>query len=107
MKDNECLDTFMQNIEIERNKLGLTQKQMAEKIGMSLSSYKRMLNREMNLKASLVIRDLYFLTGKCCYELMGIEDDKLRVASKIRQLDMEHLKVIETLVDLLLSENRS
>lgn len=105
MNDLECLENFMLNIEIERNRLGLTQKQMADKIGMSPSSYKRMLRGEMNLKASLVIRDLYLLTGKCCHEFMGLEDDRLRVSAKVRRLDDTQLKVIEVITDLLLNEN--
>lgn len=72
MTDKEYTDLFVNNIEVERIKLGLSQKEMAEQIGMSLSTYKRMLNGEMSMMASLVIKNLYFLTGKCFYELMGI-----------------------------------
>lgn len=105
MNDLECLENLRLNIEIERVKLGLTQAQMANEIGMSLSSYKRMLSGEMNLRASLVIRNLYFLTGKCCWEFMELESPELNVSKKLRDLSRDQLAAIDMIIDLLLSQN--
>lgn len=104
MNDLECLENLKKNIESERIRLGLTQAQMAEAIGMSLSSYKRMLSGEMNLRASLVIRNLYFLTGKYCWEFMEIKTPDLALSKKIRKLSPEQIEVVGKLVDLLIKE---
>ena len=104
MNDLECLENLKKNIEVERVRLGLTQSQMADAIGMSLSSYKRMLAGEMNLRASLVIRNLYYLTGKCCWEFMEIESPDLNLSKKIRNLSSEQIEVVSKLVDLLIRE---
>lgn len=104
MNDLECLDNLKKNIEVERVRLGLTQSQMADSIGMSLSSYKRMLAGEMNLRASLVIRNLYFLTGKYCWEFMEIKTPGLDLSKKIRKLSPEQINVVTKLVDLLIKE---
>lgn len=100
--DLDLLKTFMKNIEIEREKLNFTQQQMANSIGMSLSSYKRMINGEMNLRASIVIKNLYFLTGKCCHEFMEIETPELALSQKVRQLNYESRHIIEPLIDYIL-----
>ena len=104
--DLDLLQTFMRNIEIEREKLNFTQMQMANAIGMSLSSYKRMINGEMNLRASIVIKNLYFLTGKCCHEFMEIETPELALSQKVRQLNDESRRLIEPLIDYILDNQK-
>ena len=46
MNHTEMADNISTNLEIERSRLGLTQAQFAEKLEMSLSSYKRIINCE-------------------------------------------------------------
>ena len=105
MNDFERLDNMRTNIERERERLGYTQQQMADAIGMSLSSYRRMLSGELNLRASIVIRNLFFLTGKCCWEFMEESTPVLEVGRKLRRLDKEELKAIEAIVDHLIEKH--
>ncbi len=97
--DNEAIDAFIYNVDAERQRLGMTQQTFAEAIGMSYSSYKRFLRNEMNMNATLVMRNLYYLTGKCAHELMQEEDDQLRVRSKVGKLGPDQLAFIEGIID--------
>lgn len=97
--DNEMLDNFRRNIEIERKKKGYTQQEMAERIGMSLSSYRRMISGEMSLNASIVIKNLYFETGLCLHEMLEVNDPYLNVLKKARKLNREQIKFIEYIID--------
>ena len=97
--DKETIDAFIYNVDAERLKLEMTQQTFAEAIGMSYSSYKRFLRGEMNMNATLVMRNLYLLTGKCAHELMQLEDDQLRVRSKVGKLDADQLAFIEGIID--------
>lgn len=103
MNDMECLDNLCKNIEVERVKLGYSQAQMAKAIGMSLSSYKRMLAGEMNLRASIVLKNLYFLTGKSCWEFMELHSPILDVSKKLRLLNPSQLAAVNTIIDLFIA----
>lgn len=105
MNDMERLDNMRKNIEIERERLGFSQQHMANAIGMSLSSYRRMVAGEMNLRASIVLKNLYDLTGKLPFEFMEERTPHLSVAYKIRSLSKEQLKVVDELIDLLIKNN--
>lgn len=99
LTDYEMLDNLRNNIELERKKKGYTQQEMADRIGMSLSSYRRMVAGEMNLNASIVIKNLYYETGLCLHELMEVHDPYLDVLKKIRSLDSEQIKFIDYIIN--------
>lgn len=103
MNDMQRLENLRKNIEIERERLGYSQSQMAEAIGISLSSYRRMIAGEMNLRASIVIKNLYYLTGKCCWEFMEENTPELIAAKKLRQLNKEQMQIINNLMDYFLN----
>lgn len=104
MTDLQCLQNMMKNIEIERTNLGYTQAQMAKAIGMSLSSYKRMLVGEMNLKASIVIKNLYMLTGKFCGEFMELSDPNIEMLKQFRKLSTEQQEAILNLIYVMIKK---
>lgn len=99
LTNNEMLDNFRRNIEIERKKKGYTQQEMADRIEMSLSSYRRMIAGDMNLTASIVIKNLYFETGLCLHELMEVNDPYLNVLKKIRKLSSEQMQFVDYIID--------
>lgn len=90
---------FCQNIEMERENLGLSQKQMAEKLGLSLSTYKRIITGETEKIDLRVAHRLYKLTGKLSYEFTDESDPHLDLKRKISGLSESQLSFIEGMVD--------
>lgn len=90
---------FADNMEMDRVKLGLTQKQMADKLGMSLSAYKRIITCATDKIDLYVIYRLYKLTGKLAYEYTNITDPYLELKKKIMGLSPCQISYIDALVD--------
>lgn len=99
MTKQELNDQFALHLEQERVSLGLTQKQMADKLELSLSAYKRIINGENDKIELFVLYKLYLLTGKLMYEFTGISDPYLELKKKIMNLSPSQLSYIEGLVD--------
>lgn len=95
----EINSNFAQNLEKERDALGLSQKDFACKLGLSLSSYKRIISLT-TLKIDLfTLYKLYSLTGKTIYELMGVSDSYINLSKKILDLSPQQIAFIESVVD--------
>lgn len=90
---------FADNLEKERIALNLTQKQMADKLEMSLSAYKRLITCNTDKIDLYVIYKLYRLTGKLAYEFTSISDSHLELKKKITNLTLSQLAYIDALVD--------
>lgn len=90
---------FADNLEKERINLNLTQKQMAGKLEMSLSAYKRLITCNTDKIDLYVIYKLYKLTGKLAYEFTSISDSYLELKKKIANLTLPQLAYIDALVD--------
>ena len=99
MKRLELVRNFVYSLEQERIIIGLTQAQMAEKLEMSLSGYKKMIS------GGTVKIDLYMaylmceLTGKLQLELCGGKLPELELVKKLRKLNRPQLQFIEGIVD--------
>lgn len=96
----ELADNFVANIEIERVKLGLTQAQMAEKLEMSLSSYKNMINGISNNISMYVLYLVYLLTGKQPFELCGYITAETQLMIDFCKLPKYRQKAILSLVSI-------
>ena len=90
---------FADNLERERISLNLTQKQMASKLEMSLSAYKRLITCSTDKIDLYVIYRLYKLTGKLAYEFTSISDPYLDLKKKITDLTPSQVAFIDGLVD--------
>ena len=90
---------FAVNIERERIRLNLTQKDMANKLEMSLSAYKRLITCSTDNIDLYVIYKLYKLTGKLAYEFTSVSDPYLELKKKIANLAPSQLAYIDALVD--------
>ncbi len=95
----EMNQQFALNMERERVERGLTQQEMADKLEMSLSSYKRIINCETSKIDLYVIYKLYQLTGKLAYEFTGVSDEYLELKKKIMNLTPSQISYIGTLID--------
>jgi len=92
-------DSFASGLERKRADLGLTQLQMADLVGVSLSTYRRLINAESELRGLHVVRRLYRRDRTFAFELIGDDDPLLRLVSKLKGLTPSQLAFIDGIVD--------
>lgn len=95
----ELLKQFSENLERERISLGLSQMQMAEKLELSLSTYKRIATNSTEKVDVYVLYKLYLLTGKLAYEFTNLSNPYLDLKKKIRNMSPSQISFIDSLVD--------
>lgn len=95
------LERYIKNLEIERVALGFSQREMAEWLDMSISTYKRVINGDTGVKGLYTMAVLYYLTGKFCFEFVEVHDELLDLIVKLRKLSADDIKVVTQLVDHL------
>ena len=64
MNKQEIIDNFSTSLERQRIELGLSQSQMAQKLDLSLSTYKLLVNGQTQKIDVYTLVKLYELTGK-------------------------------------------
>lgn len=92
-------ETFAENLEKERTRLGLSQREMADKLELSLSAYKRLINLTTAKIDLFTVYRLYLLTGKMIYDFMGISDTYSSLHKKIMYLSPQQIAYVDGLVD--------
>lgn len=95
----EINENFAENLEKERVRLLLSQKEMASKLELSLSAYKRIINLTTSKVDLLMLYKLYLLTGKTLYELLGVSDQLISLNKKLMSLSPQQMSFIESVVD--------
>ena len=100
MTKRQIVDNFAANIEIERAKLGLTQSEMAQKLEMSLSSYKNMINGISSNIPIYVAHLVYIITGKHLFELCGYITPEIQLMINFCKLPKYRQNAILSLVNL-------
>lgn len=90
---------FAEKLECERVALNLTQKQMADKLELSLSAYKRIITGTTEKIDLYLIYKLYQLTGKLAYEFTEVTDPYLELKKKIMDLSESQIAYIDGLID--------
>ena len=91
---------FAINIERERFNRGLSQAQMAQKLDMSLASYKRLITCSVERIDLYTAYRLYHLTGKLAYEFLDVSDNSvLDIKRKIVGLSPSQLSFIDGLIE--------
>lgn len=102
----DLYSNFSVNIEIERNRLGLTQQKMADALGISLSKYKILITNPMESNVDIYLaHQIYRVTGKTARELSGDILPEFEMLKEFRKLPPHRQEairyVIETEADLL------
>lgn len=101
MTRQEFNDAFADSIERERHLLKMTQQEMADYLGISLSVYKRMINGQVEKIDAYMTYKMYVLTQKLAYELVGYNDNLVNTMTKLRDLDAEELRHVNELIRIL------
>lgn len=96
----ELIKNYAQSMERERNKLGITQSEMAKKLDMSLSNYKKIISGESSNINLYVAHLMHELTGKWTFELCGEHTEELELLQKIRSLSESQKRYINAILDM-------
>lgn len=101
MTRSQLYENFAKNIELERNRLNLTQKKMAEELQISLSKYKILITNpfEANIDIYLAHR-IQNLTGKTVRELCEDDLPELEMIRYFRELPKHRQEAIRYLIEI-------
>lgn len=100
LKKQEIINNFIDSMERERNSLGFTQAQMAQKIEMSVSSYKRLIAGETSKIDIYTAYRTCLLTEKSFFELCKDNTSSLlETVAKLRHLAPCQLRSVSGLID--------
>lgn len=94
----QMVENFGINMERERIALGYSQQEMAKKLDMSLSSYKRIVNGETNKIDLYTAYRLTELTGKLEEELCGILTPLQRARGAMGDLSETQLRFVASVI---------
>ena len=86
MTRQEVTKNYILNMEKERISWGYTQPQMAKRMGISTSGYKKIVAGETNKIDLYAAYQLYKLTGKFIFELCGEQSTDLELFQDLRSL---------------------
>ncbi len=86
MSRQEVTDNYILSMEKERVRRGYTQPQMAKRMGISTSGYKKIVAGETSKIDLYSAYQLYKYTGKFIFELCGEENSDLKLFQRLRSL---------------------
>lgn len=95
----DVIHNFATNLEIIRTSLGFSQSEMAEKLCMSLSAYKRIIGEQTEKIDLYVVYLLHELTDKYFFELIDCQDRVSHVVPKLRKLSDSQLSFVNSIID--------
>ena len=98
MTNNEITRRFIENLEKERETMGLTQAQMADQLNMSLAAYKYMISGKSAKIPIYVAYQVYQATGKFFFELCGNIVPEMQVLIDYRSLSPERQQAVRTMI---------
>lgn len=99
MTQQELLSHFIENLEKERVRLHLTQAQMAEKLEMSTSNYKKLIAGQYRRPNLFLAQRLYELTGKLLFQFFDSSSPELDVIAKLSRLSVSQRNFVEGIID--------
>lgn len=99
MNKQEITAHFIDNMERERTKLGLTQGQMAKELGLSLSGYKKLIAGETTkIDLCLAVR-LHELSGRYLIDLCGVNSPASEFAKRLPELSESQFRFVSDVVE--------
>lgn len=94
----ESVKNFAATLETERSDREMTQKEMAETLNISLSSYRRIVSGESTTVPMEMIINTHRLTGMWLYQMLGESTEDTKVLDRYMLLDEEDQEIVRTLV---------
>lgn len=99
LSKQDVVTNFATNVERIRIAMDLSQSDMAVKLGLSLSGYKRIISGQTERLDLYVVYLLHEMTGKYMFELIEANDRISHVIPLIRQLSQCQLNFVESVID--------
>ena len=100
MNKRDITTTFAMNIEREREKMGLTQAEMAKELDMTTASYKYLISGNSANSPLYTAYRAFQATGKTILELCGVDTPEVDAITMYRDLPKHRQKAILTLIQL-------
>lgn len=92
-------DIFVKRMEYERARMGFTQSEMAEQMGMSASGYKKIISGETKKVDLQMVHRLSRMTDMYMFDLLEQDNTIIRLARKMNDLIPTQLKLLELILD--------
>ncbi len=99
MTRRDLVNNFIDNLEIERARMQLTQEQMARKLEMSTSNYKKIISHDTEKMDIYTAYLMYHLTGKLLCEMCGEREPVMENLRRMKVLSNSQLDFIRNIVD--------
>lgn len=95
----DILNNFVDCMETHRKKLGLTQKQMASKLDISESGYRKIVRKEVMSIDLYTAYLLHKLTNLWFYEMLGISNKQIDSMKRLNHLTREQQNYITQIIE--------
>lgn len=99
MDKQKLIRNFIDSMERERTRLGYTQSQMAEELGVSLSGYKKLITGETNKIDLYLGYRLYQISGKYLLDLCGVEGPGHQIVKRLPELSESQIQFAAAVID--------
>lgn len=100
MTKAELSEKFAHNLEQERTRIGLTQAEMSKKLGLSLSTYKNIINGTSINVPLYALYQLHKLTGKLTFELCAFDIPESEAVQLWRKLSPQQHAYIKAVCEI-------
>lgn len=98
---------YIRQLEYEQFHRCLSNKQMADLLGLPLSSYKNLIYGRTNTIELDLILDVYEVNGKMMYEMTGVRPPKELLMSQLyKELDKESQRLVDDFIILLIQKRK-
>ncbi|MDE7222940.1 MAG: helix-turn-helix transcriptional regulator, partial [Acetatifactor sp.] len=98
MTRQEIARNFITSMEMERMRCGYTQPQMAERLGLSVSGYKKIIAGETSKIDLYAAYQIYKLSGKFIFELCGEKCAELDAFQGYRSLTASQKAFVNNII---------
>lgn len=101
MTRTQLYENFANNIELERNRLGMSQQKMADALQISLSKYKILITNPYDANIDIYLaHQIQKLTGKTVRELCGDDLPELEMIRSFRELPKHRQDAIRYMIEI-------
>lgn len=107
MNRQELATNFVEYVEQERMRLDLTQAEMAKKLDLSVSGYKKMVSGDTTRIDLYTAKLLHDITNSWMFEFIKDEIREASLIRKIKYLSKNQIQLLEAISDIEIMKNNS